>query len=292
MMQLPGVGEGLPPQERLAALYATFAQLVTEIAALFRRPHVMELENMAAPFLLYEQKKFYAYQVLINAAKDGIKIVPTKIKISGLPFVKRDRCKWLRDVGQKCVALMIGAKPEQIVPFLENQMALLANNQVPLADLAVSCSLKDKNAYKKDSDNLVQLQLAAKIQKRTGVRPPAGSRLTFVLLKGAGPVNGRGELVDYARDHNLQVDLEHYLNQLQQIMLLIFLHHRDVVNVEQLCRACSANIQRYYMRTSKSSIVNWFPAIVPIALPPDVPAVEIIDDDEDSIDFENDDEDE
>jgi DNA polymerase elongation subunit (family B) len=236
--------------------WAVFMAIADEMSALFNRPHNMECECMNWPFLLYHLKKNYAYKQWEHPEYFS------KIKISGLPFVKRDRCDWVRNIGTKCVAMIINHNYDSVVPFLNLNLNKLCQNLIPLEELSTSISLKEKSEYKGKGENLIQLTVARKIQERTGVRPQAGSRMTYVVVKGDEKQYMRGELIDYIRENKLQVDLQHYLKQLVPVLELIFMHHSFLIDVLYLAKKTSKNIDVYYAVKSGSSLLNFFQSSV------------------------------
>lgn len=257
MIQVPAVPVEDGPPETLEKRYVQaywdrFDQVASEMSKLFPSPHDMELECMDWPFLLTDRKKNYAYQMWENPRE------PKKVKISGLPFIKRDRCNWVRTICTRAVKMIIGGRADELEPFMRTELDRLSQNKISLEDLAVSCSLKDRSDYKGDSDNLIQLQIANKIENRTGARPEAGSRITYLVTRGKGQKYHRGETIDYVRANKVPLDLHHYLNQIHPIMSLIFMHHQHVIDVERLVARCRSNIDRYYAMSNKRTLVSMF----------------------------------
>ena len=284
MVQVPHIRlpEGATQTEWNTAYFSFFKQLVGELSGLFPKPHDMSLECLSWPYLLYEVKKNYAYQLWEKPEE------PKKIKISGIPFVKRDRCEWVREVGTKCVTMILQKKFAELAPYLENNLQRLAAGQIPTELLATSISVKNRSEYKGNPDSLVQVKLAEKIRKRTGLMPASGSRLMFVYVRGSEPARDRGELLDYVKEHNQLVDLEHYLDQIQPILELIFTHHFHIVPVKKMVAECRRNISRFYAISSGHSILNHFKAL-PVLEPTfaiDEPAVEVDLEDEDEVDID------
>lgn len=290
MVQVPHIdlGPNASVTEWNKAYFEFFGGLVKKLSALFPAPQKLSLECMSWPYLMMNIKKNYAYMLWESPAE------PKKVKISGLPFVKRDRCDWVREICTTMVSMIINQKIGDVKPFLEAQLNRLSSGQIPAEKLATSISLRDPSEYKGNAENLVQLHLARKVETRTGNYPMPGSRITFVYKRGSEKQAQRGELLENVKEGNLQVDLEHYLDQLSPILDLILMHHLDIVPVAKMVAACRTAINRYYAAKSGRSILNLFkPSSEPQIQPPIEPLQVELDDLEDQLlefDFAEDDE--
>lgn len=129
--------------------------------------------------------------------------------------------------------------------------------------------------------------LADKVEQRTGVRPSSGSRLMFVYVKGSKPERERGELLDYALEHQLKPDCLHYLEQLRTVMSVVLTHHLDVVPWSKLVQRCERDIHQL---SSSSLMQAW--AQRRSAAPLEQPAAATIEDAADVVLEEADDEEE
>lgn len=243
MIQVPGY-------DNMHDFSKIYKQIEEELGALFKPPHAMEFENMDFPFLLYHLKKNYIY------GKWTCPDAMAYIQKSG--FLKRDRCQWVHDVINPVMDAMIKKQPETLVPIVTAALKRLSDNQVPPEELKVSCSLKDLSEYKGSKDNLVQLRVAQKIELRHGARPPPGSRLSYVIVKGAGPNYARGETIPYVKEKKIQVDLIHYLDSLSSILEVVTAHHTKYIDVPKLIAKCRADIRRHYMRSDPNSLGRFF----------------------------------
>lgn len=260
MIQVPDVE---PTQEdidkygftvaNMKAFWAVYEKIGEELTHLFNAPHLMELENTDWPFLLYHLKKNYGY----TCWKSWLQ--PKKDTTSGFGFLKRDRCHWVRETCRLAFGMMLaGNQDTELESHVRKCLRQLSSNQVDLKDLTVSCSLKDRSEYKNKNDNLVQLRIADKIERRTGARPPSGSRVRYLIVKGSGQNYERAETVSYVRKNRLQVDLEHYLDQCESILKLICSHHKHAINVAKCIAECRRDIKRYYSLNDKGSLLNFF----------------------------------
>jgi DNA polymerase I len=52
-----------------------------------------------------------------------------------------------------------------------------------------------------------------KQEKRTGVRPSIGERIPFVIIAGKGLFVDRAEDPEYVKEHNIQLDVDYYIQK-------------------------------------------------------------------------------
>ena len=238
MVQLPVTCTTDKLEDWNEVYFAAFRKLVVEISDLFPKPQKLNMEDLSVRSLFFTQKKNYVKK--IYEKPDVFK----KLKISGVGFMKRDRCKWACLVCTKVTKMLIDGETTSIPEYLRSEFKKLSSGSVLLPHLATSISLKEKSAYKGSSD-LIQLRLADKIHSRTGVYPPAGSRLTFIIVenKDAKKNCDKGELLDWAMKNKVIVDLHHYIRQIRPLLELLCCHH-PLLPLEQLLKECESDIQR------------------------------------------------
>ena len=233
------------------AYWDTFAKLAEGMGRLFKSPNVMELECILLPLLLTDVKKTYIGKEWISPT------VMKKLKVTGINYVKRDKCDWVRHVCVPIVDMIMNLKYDKILEFLRSQLDRLVDRKIPTQDLAVSCSLKHKAEYKNGGDNMIQLKIADKIEQRTGSRPEPYSRISYVVVEGPEKkVYSRGETVDYVDKHSIPIDRMHYLDQIRPVLEKVFLFHSHIVDMDKEYARCKQMISR----NTSNSLFNFFGA--------------------------------
>lgn len=250
MIQVPGVkptGDRLEDWNR--AYFEKFTQIASEISDLFPKPQKINMEDLSVRSVFFKQKKNYIKKVYEKP--DVFK----KLKISGMGFMKRDRCEWARIVCCKIAKYLIDDEHKEIVPLLQSEFKKLSDGLVPLSKLAVSISMKQRSEYK--SEHLIQLKLAEKIMARTGMYPQPGSRIMYVV-EDNGKVKhcDKGETLDWAMNHKVNIDLCHYVDQIRTLLELLFIHYPQFP-IQRLLKECESNISRAKAMRN-SSVLNFF----------------------------------
>jgi DNA polymerase elongation subunit (family B) len=260
MLQIPGVapGEGAKLEDWNEEYFKHFRNLAKEISDLFPSPQKLNMEDLSVRSLFFAQKKNYVKKVYEKPN------VFKKLKISGLGFMKRDRCAWACTTCTKVAKMLIEGEAKEVSEYLRAEFKRLSSGSIPLTNLAVSISLKDKNAYKGSSD-LIQLKLADKIHIRSGVYPQPGSRLTYIIVenKKAKNISDTGELLEWALANKAVVDLHHYIRQIRPLLELLCIHHSEIP-LQKLLKECEQNIQQS-KAVRMGSVLSFFkPAIKPV----------------------------
>ena len=274
----------LPPQPELQGvndpalvrshLWSVFTRMAHEMTALFRPPNKLNFEALNWPMLLFAEKKNYVSWIREKPDEDG------KLKVSGLGFKKRDRCRWVRFVGDEASKMLMKQQYAELRAFLVAQLQRLEQQLIRVEDLAVTCALKDLSEYKcqkgdQQQQNLVQLKVARKIERRTGLRPSVGSRISFVQLQGRGEANDLADALEYVLETRPLVDWSHYLRQLSLCLTQLFTHHAVEVPWTRMMTECQQHMLR-----NRSPLTAFFSApraAAPVVLVPDV---EVEDDDD------------
>lgn len=200
--------------------YAAMPKMAAQCSKLFPYPNELEFETMKLPFALYMKKNYGALEYNDKDWKQ-----PPKLAIKGLPFMKRDRCLFVRKTGNFVIESLLYGNIDRILPFLKQQCTKLANGDICKKDLALTCAMLNDDEYK--SDNLIQRITAQKIYMRTGRMVEPGSRLAYIVVEGNGPLYDRGESLQYAMSHpEIHIDLEYYLQkQLCKPIETLLMHH-------------------------------------------------------------------
>lgn len=168
---------------------------------------------------------YFAYEL---EATDTGWIPKGKITTKGMGYKKRDRCKWVREIGHDVVRLMLSGYPEQVVPHIREAVVKLRTQSLDYEKLTITCLMQSEDKYYK-SGNLIQVETARKVVARGG-QFPSGDRLEYVVLLAPGqPLYKRGETTAYARDNNLKLDLKYYLtSQLLKSLTGLLEHHPKI----------------------------------------------------------------
>ena len=192
---------------------------------LFPAPNELEVETLKLPFACLKRKMYFAYEL---EATDTGWIPKGKITTKGMGYKKRDRCKWVREIGHDVVRLMLSGYPEQVVPHIREAVVKLRTQSLDYEKLTITCLMQSEDKYYK-SGNLIQVETARKVVARGG-QFPSGDRLEYVVLLAPGqPLYKRGETTAYARDNNLKLDLKYYLtSQLLKSLTGLLEHHPKI----------------------------------------------------------------
>lgn len=149
--------------------------------------------------------------------------------------MKRDRCEWARIVCCKIAKYLIEDEHKEIIPLLQSEFKKLSDGLVPLSKLGT-----------------IEVGVT-----RTGMYPQPGSRIMYVV-EDNGKVKhcDKGETLDWAMNHKVNIDLRHYVNQIRTLLELLFIHYPQFP-IQRLLKECESNISRATaMRTS--SVLNFF----------------------------------
>lgn len=143
----------------------------------------------------------------MQEAKAGAK----KLKIQGHEQKKRSFCRWSRDTCYRIIQMTqcVDGDPDQdaLIEWLHERLRLLVTGQVPLEELVITCSIKDK--YKSKSAH--QVKLLKKIRKRDGRTYVPGERVAFVLTSNSITGNNTDH-PDHVRDLGLPIDYRRYID--------------------------------------------------------------------------------
>lgn len=175
------------------------------ISATFKKPIDLEFEKVYCPYLLFSKKR-YAGLMYTNPEK------PDYIDAKGIQLVRRDNCPFVKDVSQNVLNMIMYKKDiKNAMELVREKAKLLLENKVKIEDLVVSKSMKDN--YK--NTNQPHLIVAKKIEQREpGSGPKSGERIPYVFLDTGNKKHKQFEKAEdpeYAKLHNLSLDLEYYL---------------------------------------------------------------------------------
>lgn len=177
-------------------------------------PDPMELEfESIAKRALFVAKKRYAIWVFERDG-DGWS---DKIKVKGMETVRRDWCeltsKTLSDVLE--MVLKEGAI-DRAVEYVRNIVDKVRNIDVQKdTDIIDNLTLTRQFSKKKESykNRQPHITVVEKIKARTGISPPIGERIPFVIISDRGLFVDRAEDPDYVRENNIPLDVDYYIKK-------------------------------------------------------------------------------
>lgn len=225
-----------------------YADEITEVLFGKLKPHLLENEGLLGPVLFFNNEKGQGIRkCYAGFYYEKSMEIPDKIKCQGLPHVKRDRCWFVRDIGEYVLRAMLEKRFQDLKPFLTRKLDRLKTRKIDISQLSITSALKSK--YKDDSAK-IQVETAKRIQQRTGRIFPNGSRIRYTVVETNTDYPGdkitfRGEDPDYVLEMNLKVDLLWVLNSQLRNPLITLTQHVDknIVNVKQLLDQCEADIR-------------------------------------------------
>ena len=231
MVQFPLPVEIKTEQETYDYYYDLCTRLAKLGTSMFPSPNLLQFESMKRLFLLLKKKLYAAMEYPGNTWK-----VEPKRTVKGLSYKKRDRCPFVRRVGDKVLDFIMKQQSGEILSYLSVQFGLLVNGNIGYKDLAITCLLQDEVSYK--NENLIQLETARNISLRNGSCVESGSRLSYVVLAGNKPLYQRGEDPDFAEKNELKLDFLYYLDKqlLSTLEQLLTWHNIDLSALVKLSR--------------------------------------------------------
>ena len=195
---------------------------------MFEPPNVLEFETMKYPFWLRKKKNYAAFEFSNVTWK-----TQRKIAIKGLPFKKRDRCIMVRKMGFKIMQMILELQSHEcIIHFINESLSLLVDGKISYSDLSITCVLQEESNYK--NTNLIQLETAKKVAKRTGSIITPGCRVSYVVLMGNEKLYRRGEDPTFAEENGMKLDCLYYFEKqlLSAIEPLLSFHNIDLRTIK------------------------------------------------------------
>ena len=185
--------------------------LEKEALAMFKPPHCLELEKVISKLILFEKKM---YAMLEYTTWDFTQ--PPALNYKGLPSSKRDKCPWVRTIGDRVVQLLLGGKTVQevektVLAYIDSVCGLVLGQAIPLVQLEITCCMKNLDDYK--NENLIQKVTAEKILHRDGKLIQEGDRLAYLIVQGDRPLYERGETIEHIQRTGQQPDWDYYINR-------------------------------------------------------------------------------
>ncbi|GAX78824.1 hypothetical protein CEUSTIGMA_g6261.t1 [Chlamydomonas eustigma] len=176
------------------------------VSKTFPAPVKLEFEKVYYPYLLMNKKR-YAGLLWTKPEKHE------KIDTKGIETVRRDNCLLVRNVITSCLdRILINRDVNGAVQYVKGVISELLMNRIDLSLLVISKGLsQDADVYE---GKVAHVELAKKMRKRdAATAPTTGDRVPYVIIKAAKGAKAWEKAEDpiYALDHNLPIDVQHYL---------------------------------------------------------------------------------
>ncbi len=161
---------------------------------------------------IFLAKKRYALLILEKTAQ-GMR---EKIKVKGMETVRRDWCDLTTKTVEKVLELVLKeGKVDEAIELVRNTI-----NSIKLIDASKDSELFDDliltrqytkkvESYKNRQPHITVIE---KLKKR-GIVANVGDRIPFVILAGNGLFVERAEDPEYAKNKNLPLDVDYYINK-------------------------------------------------------------------------------
>ncbi|KAI5187133.1 DNA polymerase delta subunit 1 [Nematocida homosporus] len=194
------------PHLSLEEAFAAGKRISQAVSERLRNPLTLEFEKVYKPFLLLNKKR-YAGCIFKSPSKRA------GIDTKGIETVRRDTCGLVRELLQECLDnIFIHGNVEGAKKAVRHTVESLMAGQVGLERLIISKSISRKEeGY---AVHLAHVELAERMRKRDpGSAPGVGDRVSYVVVKGKGPVHARAEDPIRVLEDEIPVDTEYYLEQ-------------------------------------------------------------------------------
>ena len=222
-----------------AIMYLVSEKLCDELTSLFPHPVIMEFENMCDRCIMTWKKKTYCYRFYKESDPSKIKYD----KVTGMPVKKRDWTPWTRSVLQGVQDRILYNKTHEILNYLNEEVNKLLTGQVPIEQLMISKSIKEKEKYK--SFKSAHLQVMKKLEKRNRWPVKSNSRVYFVIVEGEEKLYLRSETPDYVVEHKLPLDVSYYMNkQFYKPMKKLLTFHPELFDFDKQFSIWKAKLTR------------------------------------------------
>ncbi len=225
------------PNHTMEEVFAIAEELGEGATRLFPDTVLLEFEKVFHPYLLIK-KKMYA-----GMKYEDDPHAPPRLDVKGLAVVRRDNCKFLRDVmGTLLHKVMQDSDAFGAYYYLEEQLDHLAHGRVPLSDLMISKSLK--GSYKNTCQP--QLTVVNNMMKRKALdTPQVGDRVPYIIVEGKDSrMFARAEHPKYVEKAKLKVDLLYYLQNQMTNHIYKIMTPLPTPDIDALYRRAKGIIQR------------------------------------------------
>ncbi len=186
-------------------------RIANTVTGSLARPMELVFDSFARR-AIFIAKKRYALLIWEKNAQ-GIK---EKIKVKGMETVRRDWCELTTKTVEKVLELVLKeGKVDDAVELVKDTINRIRSidagkDREMFDDLILTRQYTKKvERYKNKQPHITVIE---KLQKR-GVIATVGDRIPFVILAGKGLFVERAEDPEYAREKNLPLDVDYYVNK-------------------------------------------------------------------------------
>lgn len=178
-----------------------------KVSELFPSPVCMEYEKTFRDYLLVGKKM---YTGMLANEKDLDLYDEKKLFFRGLPVVRRDNCKFLRET-LKNVAIQIfkGNTEDDVFEYVLDQAEKLIQGKVEKEELFIYKKIGKEDGYKSKTADMA---LFIKYLKSKGEEPSAGDRYEYLLAKIDTKYKGeKYRTITHLQEEGLEIDYFLYL---------------------------------------------------------------------------------
>ena len=195
------------------------SQAAAFITSHFTKPIELEFENVYWKFLLLK-KKMYA-----GLSYTSVNAEP-KLTTKGIKVQRRDNPEFLGHLLKSVLNAVFHDEKgfDYALQLIKTVVQRIKLQQMDYDDFVISKELKK---YPKDCKNLQpQTYVLKKISQRDpGAAPKLGSRILFVFIKDTSKtLSERAEDFKYAKENNLPLDWDYYLNCMSKTVISLLEH--------------------------------------------------------------------
>ena len=209
----------LTGQDAIDKSFDLGTEAADKISETFKKPIELEFEKVYSPYLLFSKKR---YAGLMYEKKEN----PSYIDAKGIQLVRRDNCKFVREVSQEVLNVIMYEKDLQKAKNIVIEHAKkLVEGKIDIHNLTVSKSLKRVSYEHIDGEVVMEhgykmasqphLTVAKKLETRMpGTGPKSGERVPYVFIETENPKDQqfkKAEDPEYAKANSLKLDIKYYL---------------------------------------------------------------------------------
>ncbi|KCZ72116.1 DNA polymerase elongation subunit (family B) [Candidatus Methanoperedens nitroreducens] len=186
-------------------------KIAKTVTSSLEKPMELVFDSFARRAIFIAKKR---YAVLLwEKSPEGIK---QKIKVKGMETVRRDWCELTTKTVERVLELVLKeGKVDDAIELVENTI-----DSIREVDARKNPELFDEliltRQYTKKVENYKSRQphitVVEKLKSR-GIVPNVGDRIPFIILAGNGLFVERAEDPEYAREKNLPLDVDYYVNK-------------------------------------------------------------------------------
>lgn len=203
------------------------------VSASLPDPMELEFESIARRGLFIAKKRYaiWVFERTGDEWKDSI-------KVKGMETVRRDWCELTSKTLNRVLELVlkegdVDAAVSHVRKVVDGVRNIDVRKDEGIIDDLTMTRMFSKSAsrYKNKQPHLTVVE---KIEERTGIRPPVGERIPFVIVAGKDLFVNRAEDPEYVRDHNVPIDVDYYIKKqvLPPVERILGVFGVDIANLD------------------------------------------------------------